>query len=71
MGTCVAVLRVIAGALPSTLLVVAVFILAVLALALSEKRRQFVLDMVDRMLALAGVLVGFKPDPAAIEGRHL
>ncbi|MFC7500942.1 hypothetical protein [Nocardioides sp. GCM10030258] len=61
MGTFVSVMRVIAGALPSALLVVAVFLISTLALALGEERRKYALEVVDRMLKLAAVLVGLGP----------
>lgn len=61
MTTTLAVARLVAGALPAILLVVAVFLLSLVALLMGEDRRTYALEAVDRMLALAAVLVGLEP----------
>ena len=59
--------RLIAGALPSILLVIAVFVIGIIGLALGAERRRYALAVMGQMLNLAAVLVGLdvKPlDPA-------
>jgi hypothetical protein len=53
------VARVLAGVLPAVLVVLALFIVATIALILGSDRRAYALDVADRLIALAGVLVGF------------
>jgi len=70
--TTIGVARLVAGVLPSALLVLAVLVISVLALLLGDKRRGYALDVVDRMLSLAAVLVGVEHKPQLpSSGRHL
>jgi hypothetical protein len=52
------VLQVIAGIIPATLVVVFAGVIALIALALDSGRRQYALDLADRFIDLAAVLVG-------------
>jgi hypothetical protein len=54
----VRVLHVIVGFIPATLVVVFAGIIALIALALDPDRRQYALDIADRFIELAAVLVG-------------
>jgi hypothetical protein len=55
------VLQVIAGIIPATLVVVFAGVIALIALALDSGRRQYALDLADRFIDLAAVLVGVGP----------
>jgi hypothetical protein len=52
------ILHVVAGIIPATLVVVFAGVIAVIALALDSGRRQYALDLADRFIELASVLVG-------------
>jgi hypothetical protein len=52
------VLHVIAGIIPATLVVLFAGVIALIALALDPGRRQYALDLADRFVELASVLVG-------------
>lgn len=58
MATASSAARLVVGALPSILLVVAVFLLGMVGLALGPERRQYALAVMGQMLSLAAVLVG-------------
>lgn len=51
-------LQMVAGLVPATLVVLFGGIVALLALALDDSRRQYALDLADRFVNLAAVLVG-------------
>lgn len=67
MSTALGIARMIAGALPSALLVVAVFMISTFALLLGDERRAYALQVVDKMLTLAAVLMGVESKTPAIE----
>jgi hypothetical protein len=52
------VLHVIVGIIPATLIVLFAGIIALIALAFDSGRRQYALDLADRFVDLASVLVG-------------
>jgi hypothetical protein len=58
MATSIAAARFIAGVLPAILLILAAFVIDVLALALGADRREYALAVVDRLVSLASVVVG-------------
>lgn len=51
-------LHVAAGIVPATLIVLFAGLIALIALALDSGRRQYALDLADRFVDLAAVLVG-------------
>jgi hypothetical protein len=63
-----AVAQAVAGAVPALLVVIFAGLLALLALACGPGRRAYALDSVDRLTALAAVIVGrsVRPPPEPI-----
>jgi hypothetical protein len=51
-------LHVVAGIVPATLIVLFAGLVALIALALDSDRRQYALDLADRFVDLASVLIG-------------
>lgn len=55
-----AMVRAITGAVPAAMIVLGVLLLALLGIMLPTPRRRYVLEIVDRMVTLAGLLVGIQ-----------
>ena len=76
------VLHMCAGLIPATLTVLFAGLIALLALGLDHSRRDYALDLAERFVELAAVLVGHstltqsnshttRPPPSGTRGRHV